>query len=77
MAWFAAPLAGRIAASLHVREPAPRLGEILAWLGAKVLVHDADGGFSTPALRGCLVILMTVITYLPSAFAFSAARPAL
>lgn len=42
VAWFAAPLSGRIAANLHVREPAPRLGEMLAWLGAKVLVHDPD-----------------------------------
>ncbi|MBI5127961.1 MAG: acyl--CoA ligase [Rhodopseudomonas palustris] len=42
VAWFAAPLGGRIASSLHVRETPERLGEALAWLGAKVLVHDAD-----------------------------------
>jgi acyl-CoA synthetase (AMP-forming)/AMP-acid ligase II len=42
VAWFAAPLGGRIACSLHVRETAERLGEALAWLGAKVLVHDDD-----------------------------------
>jgi acyl-CoA synthetase (AMP-forming)/AMP-acid ligase II len=42
VAWFAAPLSGRIACSLHVREPAERLGQALRWLGAKVLVHDDD-----------------------------------
>jgi acyl-CoA synthetase (AMP-forming)/AMP-acid ligase II len=42
VSWFAAPLSGRIASSLHVRETPERLGEVLAWLGAKVLVHDAD-----------------------------------
>ncbi|RJF76085.1 class I adenylate-forming enzyme family protein [Rhodopseudomonas palustris] len=42
VAWFAAPLSGRIASSLHVRETPERLGEVLAWLGAAVLVHDAD-----------------------------------
>jgi acyl-CoA synthetase (AMP-forming)/AMP-acid ligase II len=41
-AWFAAPLSGRIACSLHVRETADRLGQALGWLGAKVLVHDDD-----------------------------------
>jgi acyl-CoA synthetase (AMP-forming)/AMP-acid ligase II len=42
LAWFAAPLSGRIAANLHVRETPQRLGETLAWLGARVLVHDGD-----------------------------------
>jgi acyl-coenzyme A synthetase/AMP-(fatty) acid ligase len=42
VAWFAAPLSGRIACSLHVRESAERLGQALAWLGATVLVHDDD-----------------------------------
>ncbi|NVN85618.1 MAG: long-chain fatty acid--CoA ligase [Rhodopseudomonas sp.] len=41
-AWFAAPLSGRVACSLHVRETPERLGQALAWLGAKVLVHDDD-----------------------------------
>ncbi len=40
--WFAAPLSGRIACSLHVRETPERLGQALAWLDAKVLVHDDD-----------------------------------
>jgi acyl-CoA synthetase (AMP-forming)/AMP-acid ligase II len=42
VAWFAAPLTGRIACSLHVRETPERLGQALAWLDAKVLVHDDD-----------------------------------
>src|SRR6201996_8513719 len=42
VAWFAAPLSGRIACSLHVRETTERLGQALDWLDAKVLVHDAD-----------------------------------
>jgi acyl-coenzyme A synthetase/AMP-(fatty) acid ligase len=42
VAWFAAPLSGRIACSLHVRETAARLGQALEWLGAKILVHDED-----------------------------------
>ncbi len=42
VAWFAAPLGGRIACSLHVRETPQRLGEALAWLDAKVLVHDDE-----------------------------------
>jgi acyl-coenzyme A synthetase/AMP-(fatty) acid ligase len=42
VAWFAAPLGGRIACSLHVRETPARLGDTLAWLGAKVLVHDGE-----------------------------------
>jgi len=42
VAWFAAPLGGRIACSLHVRETPQRLGQALAWLDAAVLVHDAD-----------------------------------
>ena len=42
VAWFAAPLGGRIACSLHVRETPERLGQQLAWLDAKVLVHDGD-----------------------------------
>jgi acyl-coenzyme A synthetase/AMP-(fatty) acid ligase len=41
-AWFAAPLSGRIACSLHVRETPQRLGQALAWLDAKILVHDED-----------------------------------
>src|SRR6202044_592118 len=40
--WFAAPLSGRIACSLHVRETPERLGQALRWLEAKILVHDAD-----------------------------------
>ena len=40
--WFAAPLSGRIACSLHVRETPERIGQALSWLDAKVLVHDAD-----------------------------------
>src|ERR1700748_998857 len=40
--WFAAPLSGRIACSLHVRETPERLGQALNWLEAKILVHDAD-----------------------------------
>jgi acyl-coenzyme A synthetase/AMP-(fatty) acid ligase len=40
--WFAAPLSGRIACSLHVRETPERLGQALDWLEAKVLVHDED-----------------------------------
>jgi acyl-CoA synthetase (AMP-forming)/AMP-acid ligase II len=40
VAWFAAPLSGRIACSLHVRETAERLGQALDWLEAKILVHD-------------------------------------
>jgi acyl-coenzyme A synthetase/AMP-(fatty) acid ligase len=40
--WFAAPLSGRIACSLHVRETAARLGQALEWLEAKILVHDED-----------------------------------
>jgi acyl-CoA synthetase (AMP-forming)/AMP-acid ligase II len=42
VSWFAAPLGGRIACSLHVRETPQRLGQALAWLDAKVLVHDDD-----------------------------------
>jgi acyl-CoA synthetase (AMP-forming)/AMP-acid ligase II len=42
VAWFAAPLSGRIACSLHVRETRERLGQALNWLDAKILVHDAD-----------------------------------
>src|SRR5450631_1444936 len=42
VAWFAAPLSGRIACSLHVRETPGRLGQALDWLDAKVLVHDED-----------------------------------
>ena len=42
VAWFAAPLSGRIACSLHVRETVERLGQALDWLEAKILVHDAD-----------------------------------
>ncbi len=41
-AWFAVPLSGRVACNLHVRETPQRLGEALAWLGARVLVHDGD-----------------------------------
>jgi acyl-coenzyme A synthetase/AMP-(fatty) acid ligase len=42
VSWFAAPLSGRIACSLHVRETPERLGHALSWLEAKILVHDAD-----------------------------------
>jgi acyl-CoA synthetase (AMP-forming)/AMP-acid ligase II len=42
VAWFAAPLSGRIACSLHVRETPERLGQALDWLDAKILVHDDD-----------------------------------
>ena len=42
VAWFAAPLSGRIACSLHVRETAERLGQALDWLETKILVHDED-----------------------------------
>jgi acyl-CoA synthetase (AMP-forming)/AMP-acid ligase II len=42
VAWFAAPLSGRIACSLHVRETTERLGQALAWLDARILVHDDD-----------------------------------
>ena len=40
--WFAAPLSGRIACSLHVRETPERLGQALGWLDARVLVHDDE-----------------------------------
>lgn len=39
-AWFAAPLGGQVACSLHVRETPQRLAETLRWLGAQVIVHD-------------------------------------
>lgn len=42
VAWFAAPVSGRIACSLHVRETPDRLGQALDWLDAKILVHDED-----------------------------------
>ena len=42
VAWFAAPLSGRVACSLHVRETPERLGQALNWLEAKILVHDRD-----------------------------------
>jgi acyl-coenzyme A synthetase/AMP-(fatty) acid ligase len=42
VAWFAAPLSGRVACSLHVRETTERLGQALDWLEAKILVHDRD-----------------------------------
>jgi acyl-CoA synthetase (AMP-forming)/AMP-acid ligase II len=42
VAWFAAPLSGRIACSLHVRETPERLGQALGWLEARILVHDED-----------------------------------
>jgi acyl-coenzyme A synthetase/AMP-(fatty) acid ligase len=42
VAWFAAPLSGRIACSLHVRETPERLGQALGWLDATILVHDED-----------------------------------
>jgi acyl-coenzyme A synthetase/AMP-(fatty) acid ligase len=40
--WFAAPLSGHIACSLHVRETPQRLGQALDWLDARILVHDDD-----------------------------------
>ena len=42
VAWFAAPLSGRIACSLHVRETPERLGQALDWLDSRILVHDED-----------------------------------
>ena len=42
VAWFAAPLSGRIVCNLHVRETPERLGQALDWLEAKILVHDDD-----------------------------------
>jgi acyl-CoA synthetase (AMP-forming)/AMP-acid ligase II len=42
VAWFASPLSGRIACSLHVRETPERLGQALDWLDAGILVHDDD-----------------------------------
>ena len=42
VAWFAAPMSGRIACSLHVRETPERLGQALDWLDASILVHDSD-----------------------------------
>lgn len=42
VAWFASPLSGRIACSLHVRETPERLGQALDWLDARILVHDDD-----------------------------------
>src|SRR4051812_40276248 len=44
VAWFAAPLSGRIACSLHVRETQERLGQALDWLDAAILVHEEDLG---------------------------------
>src|ERR1700756_187128 len=42
VAGSAAPLSGRVACSLHVRETPERLGQALNWLEAKILVHDRD-----------------------------------
>jgi acyl-CoA synthetase (AMP-forming)/AMP-acid ligase II len=42
LAWFAGILRGAVACNLHVRETAPRLGETLDWLHAKLVIHDAD-----------------------------------
>ena len=42
VAWFAAPLSGRVGCSLHVRDTTERLGQALDWLEAKILVHDRD-----------------------------------
>lgn len=42
VAWFGVPLAGGVSCSMHVRETPARLGETLAWLGARFVVHDAD-----------------------------------
>jgi acyl-CoA synthetase (AMP-forming)/AMP-acid ligase II len=42
VAWFAAPLSGRIACSLHVRETPERLGHALDWLDTRILVHDEE-----------------------------------
>lgn len=41
-AWFAATATGLVACNLHVREIPERIGETLSWLGARLLVHDAD-----------------------------------
>jgi acyl-CoA synthetase (AMP-forming)/AMP-acid ligase II len=40
--WCATPLNGFIACNLHVREPSERLGQVINWLDAKLLVHDED-----------------------------------
>ena len=42
VSWFGGPLAGRVVCNLHARETPERLGETIAWLEAKILVHDAD-----------------------------------
>jgi len=42
LAWFAAPLAGGVSCSMHIRETPDRLAETLSWLEAKILVHDPD-----------------------------------
>ncbi|MBL8383503.1 MAG: acyl--CoA ligase [Burkholderiales bacterium] len=59
LAWFAAPLAGAVGASLHLRETAANLGETVDWLGARVLVYDdasaalaAEVLAAAPACRG-------------------------
>lgn len=44
VAWFGAVLGGRITCNLHARETAAQIGEVLAWLDAKVVVHDEDLG---------------------------------
>ncbi|GIQ78262.1 long-chain-fatty-acid--CoA ligase [Bradyrhizobium sp. RD5-C2] len=52
--WLAAPLSGRIACNLHVRETSRRLGEVLGWLDAKVLVYDPE--LETEALAAIAVL---------------------
>ena len=42
LAYFACLVRGAVACNLHVRETPQRLGETLAWLDAKLLLHDAD-----------------------------------
>jgi len=42
LAWFAAPLAGGVSCSMHIRETPDRLAETLSWLEARLLVHDPD-----------------------------------
>lgn len=41
VAWMGTVQSGRIATNLHVRETVEKLGAVLKWLGATVLVHDA------------------------------------
>src|ERR1700744_6598555 len=40
--WFAAPLSGRIACGLHVRETPVRMGQALNWLDSNSRGHEAS-----------------------------------